>query len=495
MEEFDMKNGMHSWICTAVLVLVGISIALTGSVAAQSTGYVDVAASDLAGSGTTADPYVITNASELQAMEDDLDAYYKLTGDIDASVTAQWNDGAGFDPVGDGSGDFKGGFDGNQYNISGLTIDRSSSGEEVGLFGEVDSAVIESVHINSATITGNRSVGALAGYLEQDVTVRYVSMDGSVSGKINTGGVVGASEASIVKIASAKGTVTGSDDVGGLAGQNVGSVVTQSSSQATVTATGGDFARAGGLVGGNYENSIINKSYATGDVTGGKAGGITGENYDGSRVANTYAAGNVDGRSERSTGGVSGENIGACPFRNEQQCEGFEASTITDSYWDTEATGQSTSAGNTIGLTTSEMTGSAAETNMAKFAFGSIWQTQPDGYPILVQQADSKSDQSGSAQVQLSSVTLTPQSVDSASESTHQLSFEAQNISADGSEDDFDITFPDKVELVSYSDVEIDEKSSDVNKVDNTLEFSVDPTGGGSTQISGELNVTVSATN
>ena len=104
-------------------------------------------------------------------------------------------------------------------------------------------------------------------------------------------------------------------------------------------------------------------------------------------------------------------------------------------------------------------------------------------------------DQSDSAQVQVTNVRLTPQSVDLDPQSTHQLTFRVQNVSADGSEDEVDITFPDKVDLVSFSDVAIDEKSSDVNRVDNTLEFSVDPTGGGSTQISGELNVTVSATN
>ena len=499
MEESDMKNRPYSWIFAAVVVLVGLSIAVTGGVTAQSPGVVDVDANDLEGSGTAADPYKITNASELQAMQDDLDAHYELGSDIDASTTAQWNNQAGFDPIGDGSEDFSGYFNGNQYTITDLTINRGSSAEEVGLFGEVDSALIESVHLESVTISGNNSVGALAGYLEEDVTIQNASMNGSVSGTTETGGLIGSNTESTVKRASAKGIVTGSDSVGGLVGQNLGGVVTQSSSNAAVTATGeeqgGDSARGGGLVGGNFNDGIINKSYATGNVTGGKAGGITGENYDGSRVANTYAAGNVDGRSERSTGGVSGDNIGSCPFVNEQQCEGFEASTITDSYWDTEATGQSTSEGDAVGLTTAEMTGSAAETNMAEFDFGSTWQTQSDGYPILVQQADDKSDQSGSAQVQLSSVTLTPQSVDSASESTHQLTFRAQNVSADGSEDEFDITFPDKVELVSYSNVEIDEKSKGVDMIANTLEFSVNPTGGGSTQISGELNATVSATN
>jgi hypothetical protein len=171
-------------------------------------------------------------------MEDDLDANYELVSDIDASQTAQFNDGRGFDPVGDGSGDFKGNFDGNGFQITQLIIDRGTSGEEVGLFGEVDSAVIESVHLDSVDITGNRSVGALAGFLEQDTTVRRVSANGSVSGEINTGGLIGAVEDSTVKAASTTGSVTGSTDVGGLAGQNVGGIITQSSSQTTVTATG-----------------------------------------------------------------------------------------------------------------------------------------------------------------------------------------------------------------------------------------------------------------
>ena len=394
----DMKTSTVSRIgivgLSLLVVFVGLSVGITGSATAQSPEFVDMDASDLDGSGTAGDPYEITDASELQAMEDDLDAHYELANNIDASATAQWNGQAGFDPIGDGSGDFTGKFDGNQHTITGLTIDRGSSDEQVGLFGEVDSALIESVHLESVTISGRDSVGALAGHLEADVTIRSASMNGAVSGTTETGGLIGSNTDSTVKRASATGTVTGSDSIGGLVGQNFGGVVTQASSQAAVTATGkeqgGKFARGGGLVGGNFNEGIINKSYATGSVTGGKAGGITGENFNGSRVANTYAAGNVDGRSSQLTGGVSGDNIGGCPFVNEQQCVNFEASPITNSYWDTEATGQSTSAGDTVGLTTAEMTSAAAETNMSELDFDSVWETQPDDYPVLTQQTEDK---------------------------------------------------------------------------------------------------------
>ena len=48
----------------------------------------------MTGSGTQADPYIIHNVSDLQAVENDLDAYYELANDIDASATSGWNAGA-----------------------------------------------------------------------------------------------------------------------------------------------------------------------------------------------------------------------------------------------------------------------------------------------------------------------------------------------------------------------------------------------------------------
>jgi len=371
----------------------------------RTTGFVDVEPNDLAGTGTSDDPYIITNASELQAMEDDLDANYTLGNNIDASGTAQWNDGNGFDPVGEApfsDNEFTGFLNGSDYTISNLVINRPDE-NYVGLFGSIlppsfstdAQAVITRLAVSNVSVTGDDYVGGVIG---------------SNLGRINNSYVIG--------------SVSGNNSVGGLTGENMG----------------------------EFNNGIVTRSYAAVSVDGSKA-----------------------------VGGLSGDTWNGAPDPQ-------------SSYWDINKSGQQTSAGG-VGLTTDEMTGSTAQSSMSGLNFDNVWNTQSDGYPILARQADDKSDQSHSAQVQLSKVSLTPQSVDLDSESTHQLTFEAQNVSADGSEDEFDIAFPDKVELVSYSNVEIDEKSSDVNKVDNMLEFSVNPTGGGSTQISGELNVTVSATN
>jgi len=62
------------------------------------------------------------------------------------------------------------------------------------------------------------------------------------------------------------------------------------------------------------------------------------------------------------------------------------AGTVTDSYWDINATGQKISAGGK-GLTTEEMTGSTARENMEGFDFGETWRPTEE-YPRLTWQAD-----------------------------------------------------------------------------------------------------------
>jgi hypothetical protein len=64
---------------------------------------------------------------------------------------------------------------------------------------------------------------------------------------------------------------------------------------------------------------------------------------------------------------------------------GNNQGTVSNSYWDTEATGQSSSAvlPDSNGLTTSQMQGSSAEGNMDEFDFTSTWSTVEGDYPEL----------------------------------------------------------------------------------------------------------------
>jgi hypothetical protein len=205
----------------------------------------DVDPGDLPGSGSESDPYEIANASELQAMEDDLNANYELVSDIDASQTAQFDGANGFDPVGPSfDTQFTGSFDGNNYTITGLTINRPTE-NRVGLIGVLDDeGTIRDVSVIDASITGDRYAGIIAGTTDGEVVSSSVT-----------------------------GAVTGSDNVGGLAGSTDG-LLRESSARVTVKSE----AQAGGLVGANSDT--IRESYATGsvNVSGNRVGGLVGIN-------------------------------------------------------------------------------------------------------------------------------------------------------------------------------------------------------------------------
>ena len=86
------------------------------------------------GTGTLADPFVITNCTQLQEMNESLESNYSISVNIDCSDTINWNSGEGFSPVGDNVNAFTGRLFGNEYNITDLFIDRSAQ-DYVGLFG------------------------------------------------------------------------------------------------------------------------------------------------------------------------------------------------------------------------------------------------------------------------------------------------------------------------------------------------------------------------
>jgi hypothetical protein len=318
-------------------------------------------ASDLPGSGTTADPYIVRNATALGVIKTDLGARYALGADVDASALAG---GAGFEPIGNRTTPFTGTFDGRNHTISGLTIDRPGT-DTVGLFGFTDGAVVRDVHLRNVSVSGGRQVGGLVGW--NVGTVRNVSVEGQVNGTANVG-IVAGQNSDLVTQASAAGRADGTEVVGGLVGLNFELQSTVRESYATARVNGSE--DIGGLVGVNVAYTVVERSYATGRVTGtDSVGGLVGRNVRNAEIRQTYAAGTVRGTTD--VGGLVGTT--------------GDGATVTASYWDTGASGRSTSAGNATGLRTAAMTGMPAETNMTGLAFSSEW-TTTDRYPALAWQ-------------------------------------------------------------------------------------------------------------
>jgi hypothetical protein len=381
----------------SVLVVTVALWAATGTAAAQSAPDCSTVSYD--GDGTEANPYEVGNVDQLQCInEQDPGADYRQVSDINASGTSGWNDGKGFEPIGEFNRTrdteftgFTGTFDGGNYTVSELTIDRGSI-TQVGLFEVVDSGRLEKVALENVNVTGDGDVGGLVGLSFGTVTNSYAN--GSVSGNSGVGGVVGNNFDGTVERSYATGNVSGTSNVGGLIGAN-GGTVTNSYATANVSGSGD---LVGGLIG-NSQGPVTN-SYATGDITGNnRVGGLVG--ISGGIVERSYTTGNVFGDDEvgglvgrnggnvtdsYATGNVSGDDeVGGFVGRN------FIDGTVSESYWDTETTGQSTSAGGT-GLTTSEMTGDAAARNMQGFDFMTTWETVSGEYPTLNRQSDGGED-------------------------------------------------------------------------------------------------------
>jgi len=347
------------------------------------------------------EPVEISNAEELQQVRGDLDGHYVLVDDIDLSHIKD------FTPIGGYDDGFTGTLDGNGHTISNLTIDRPDGANE-GLFFGMDGTV-ENLTLRDVKVTGGEAVGGLAGVSTGTITESRVT--GEVDGDKRVGGLVGIAWAGEIRDSQSEANVTGNLLVGGLVGQNDGSIITRSSATGSVSGGTG----VGGLVG--YNQQVVDKSHAGGDVTGNTSGGLVGVNEN--EIRNSYATANVAGiagglvgvntgevTNSYSTSSATGTIAGGLIIENEGdvrnsyatgKVEGDESvggliengtdDRVTNSYWDINTTGQGGSVAGK-GLTTSEMTGSAARENMEGFNFEETWRITEDDYPRLAWQSE-----------------------------------------------------------------------------------------------------------
>ncbi len=274
----------------------------------------------------------VEDVEQLQAINTNLSGNYALRNSIDATATSSWNDegtdtdiNEGFKSIGiDENGyiiktdvntdngvvkknGFYGNFDGLDYNIFGLTINRSVE-DNVGLFGAVDGATINNVTLVGGEITGKDNVGAIVGSAN-NTTLTNVVNSAAVSGNSNVGGIVGSATNSAIKDAINTGTINGSgDNVGGLIGNLQNSKFIEATDTTKEVEKGlignsynlgdvsGNGHNVGGLVGSASNSTIgdgTNLVYNRMDVTGAyNVGGIVG-NMEGTAVQNAENSGTV----------------------------------------------------------------------------------------------------------------------------------------------------------------------------------------------------------
>ncbi|RGY96000.1 LysM peptidoglycan-binding domain-containing protein [Clostridium sp. AM58-1XD] len=286
------------------------------------------------GDGSSKDsPYLISNGAELGYMayliEDDWkkakadrqyspvypSRYYRLTGDIDL-------DGHDWKPIGNGSGAFKGTFDGGGFTVENMNIivdGGDGNDRSAGLFGDIYGGMVKNLTIGEGsavdvTYTGStapKGYGAVAGDVSGSGTVENCHSFADISVSFTndmlyayTGGIVGYLEKGTVKNCSNSGTIGGTSiTAGGIAGAN-------------------------GNTGAGTIRNCWNRGTITVAETYSYAGGITGYNiHENSKVENSYNIGNITGRDEMSYyGGVIGANNGTV-----ENCYNAGALTLPDS--------------------------------------------------------------------------------------------------------------------------------------------------------------------
>lgn len=246
-------------------------------------------------------PCEITSVTDLQNIQDDLSGHYILVANIDARETKDWNEGAGFEPLGDAYLDpFAGTLDGQGYEIQGLVINRPDE-SHVGVFRQIDdSGTVRNIGLTGGTFHGESTVGSIAA--ASSGTVENVFNTGAVEGQGGIGGLVGSMRNGAILSSHNTGAVTGTDEqIGGVVGAIAESTIKQSYNEGDVT--GSQF--VGGITGRSIIESEMSDVYNTGTVVGeyGYIGGVAGQSL-GSEISNVYNTAQVSGQSN--VGGVLG---------------------------------------------------------------------------------------------------------------------------------------------------------------------------------------------
>ena len=249
------------------------------------------------GTGDEATPYVIADSKDLAQLAANVNGgttdyagkYFKLANDLDLN-NKEWT------PIGTGTNNFKGNFNGGFHKISNLNLTNTTAAN-AGLFGYISNTnysdlngVIKNLHV-SGNITNTRSeiqcLGGICGNANNSANISNCSFEGSITGAAsNVGGICG-------KIGS--GTTM-------CASKNSGNIISTNSS---------GYAETGGIAG-DAASSVIKNCYNEGNIKGTKyVGGIVGYMLDaGAEIENCYNTGGITCTDDTSNfvGAICGED-------------------------------------------------------------------------------------------------------------------------------------------------------------------------------------------
>ena len=245
------------------------------------------------GSGTQADPYIITTTQGLDALasfvsygNDCNGLYFELGSDIEYAHTSTWIEASSqeynYYAIGTIATHFKGSFDGKNHTISGIRLYKGSEGSNSsyqGVFGVVDHGTIRNISLSDSRIHGRHYAGGIAGYIINQSVVEgctvgsKVAVHTLVNDSNHHGGIVGFNKESTVQACISRATlsvsnyISTSDDYGAIVGRNQsGNVLDCIAISATVPAFNTN--THGAIAGTNDAGSLLRNYYSSCTIAG-----------------------------------------------------------------------------------------------------------------------------------------------------------------------------------------------------------------------------------
>gem|GEM_PF-1497835 len=283
------------------------------------------------GDGSQASPYQMANLANLRWLSETTtawDKYFIQTANIDATETNTWN-------VGDHD---------NDVNTPEQPMGFSPIGNSVTQFKGTYDGDFHSIS-NLFIYRPNQDDIGFIGAADGSAIIKSIALPNVIFTGNEDVGIVGQLKGSMEKV-YATGRVTGTLFVGGLAGSMVGASIKNA-----------------------YSDVVL-----TGDVPlGGVVGGVNlGDDLKESELTNVYAIGSIVQENARKAGGLIGAS--------------YASASVTNSYWDTVTTEQSTSEAGT-GRTTAQMKDKANFTDWDFEGVDAVWAIEEGeyiSYPYLV---------------------------------------------------------------------------------------------------------------
>ncbi len=276
------------------------------------------------GSGTASDPYRISNADELLAMQDKINftasasKYFVLTDDIDLSeidanafASNKVYSGSlvsASKTLGATSKNVYFILDGNGHTIKNLKVS-SSKGGSLAIFGYVNSrSAIKNLNVENCNLTATNDselVAVLAA--ENDGTIQGCTVKNSTLSlkSVSSAGLVAAVNSGVISDTQVIGkqsnlsgasdsshTISGYGTIGAIAGNSSGKITgaTALNIGCFIPSAHSNKAVYGGIVGA--VSGTVSNSFASGNVVGGKAsdvvGGLAATALDGAEFKNNY---------------------------------------------------------------------------------------------------------------------------------------------------------------------------------------------------------------